>query len=596
MKIFAIDFESFYDATFGIKIQGSAGYVEDPRFDAYLLSVACDDGFTWVGDPKDFDWTMLAGHIVVAHNASFDEHIYLRYFWDGDPAEFHCTADLAAFCGYPRALDAAMWQAFGKKRDKTVRDRMKGMDRKQAAASPENRAYALEDAVDCLREWQTFSPAWPESERRISRLNREMGWDGVCVNAPYVEECIATLDMEFEIRKKDIPWAETAALGSPIELRKFLTLKGIPVPESTAKNDEDFQEWLDTYAGQVPFVRGIGDLRSIRKTQASFRTLLNRRRADGSFPYSKFYFGAHTGRFAGAGGFNMENLPRDDKFNTNMRAAFIPRPGCAFVIADYSQIEPRVLAWLSGDREFLDLCRQFSPYVAHGIQTGRIKDPAAFEKARKVKGSPEAKTYSGLKAEVLLLGYGGGAVTYQRNAKVYGIDATEAEAAATVKAYRTGKPKVTALWKKLENEFRSRIGSDVYFYPLPSGRNLVYWEPRQRQVIVKGEPRIEMSADTVKGGRKNRPGDATKKIYGGFLCENLVQAVARDVLTDALLRVKDAGFRPLLTVHDEIVIEVPTDSAEEAAKEIRRIMTINPDWMPDVPLDVGMEVATEYRK
>ena len=254
------------------------------------------------------------------------------------------------------------------------------------------------------------------------------------------------------------------------------------------------------------------------------------------------------------------------------------------------------LAWLSGDQEFLDLCRQFSPYVAHGIQTGRIKDPVAFEKARKVKGSPEARMYSGLKAEVLLLGYGGGAVTYQRNARVYGIDATEAEAAATVKAYRNGKPKVTALWKRLENEFRSRIGSDAYFYPLPSGRNLVYWEPRQRQVIVKGEPRIEMSADTVKGGRKNRPGDATKKIYGGFLCENLVQAVARDVLTDALLRVKDAGFRPLLTVHDEIVIEVPAASSEEASKEIRRIMTINPDWMPDVPLDVGMEVATEYRK
>ena len=170
-----------------------------------------------------------------------------------------------------------------------------------------------------------------------------MGWAGINVNVPYVEECIATLDMEFEIRKKDIPWAETAALGSPIELRKFLTMKGIPVPESTAKNDEDFQEWLDTYAGQVPFVRGIGDLRSIRKTQASFRTLLNRRRADGSFPYSKFYFGAHTGRFAGAGGFNMENLPREDKFNTNMRAAFIPRPGCIFLLPDFSQIEPRCI-------------------------------------------------------------------------------------------------------------------------------------------------------------------------------------------------------------------------------------------------------------
>lgn len=596
----AIDFETYYDAEYGIKEQGSDGYIEDARFDAYLLSVASSEGWTFVGDPKDFDWNVLDGQIVVAHNASFDQKIYNVHFRQGrrGPAEFHCTADLAAFCGYPRNLEGAARHILNKTRDKTIRDKMKGVNRKAAAANPEFQTYALEDAVDCLAIWQTLSGQWPDTERRISLLTRQMGWAGLYVDRPHVERSIAHLDNEYETRRALIPWADSAALGSPVELRRVLEEKGIPVPASTRKDDEAFKAWLEEYRGDVPFVTAISELRSIRKTQANFNTILKRTRCDGTFPYNKFYFGAHTGRWAGAGGFNMENLPRDEKFGVNMRAAFCAAPGKTFIISDYSQIEPRVLAVLSEDHEFIRLCLTMSPYVAHGVLTGRIDDPEAFEKARKVSGSQEARTYSGLKAEVLLLGYGGGAVTFQRNAKVYGIDVELYTAQAMVDVFRRGRPKIPAYWRKIENEFRWYIGSASYQPRLPSGRSLTYWEPRQKQVIVKGEPCIELVADTVKGGKRVKPGDATKKIYGGFLCENFVQAVARDLLAHGLLNVFDTipQARPLLTVHDEIIIEVDARRAKSLLPIVKAAMVQPPSWMPDIPLDVGVEISDHYKK
>ena len=596
----AIDFETYYDAEYGITIQGSDGYIEDPRFDAYLLSVASSEGWTFVGDPKDFDWNVLDGQIVVAHNASFDQKIYNVHFRQGrrGPAEFHCTADLAAFCGYPRNLEGAARHILNKTRDKTIRDKMKGVNRKAAAANPEFQSYALEDAVDCLAIWQTLSDQWPDTERRISRLTREMGWAGLYVDRPHVERSIAHLDNEYEARRALIPWADTAALGSPVELRRVLDEKGIPVPASTRKDDEAFKAWLEEYRGDVPFVTAISELRSIRKTQANLNTVLRRIRADGTFPYNKFYFGAHTGRWAGAGGFNTENLPRDEKFGVDMRAVFCAPPGKTFIIADFSQIEPRVGHWLMGDRVFLDLCRTMSPYVAHGILTGRVKDAEAFEQDRKRKGSKEGAEYAALKQEILSLMYGVGHVKHRASLAKFGIALSESESQGVVQEFRQSKPLLRAYWRELETEFRRHIGAEVFHKQLPSGRHLHYWEPRQRQVIVKGEPRIELLADVLKGGKRVKPGDSVKKIYAGYCMENMCQAVARDVFAESILRLAETvpQARPLLTVHDEIIIEVDARRAKSLLPIVKAAMVQPPAWMPDIPLDVGIEISDHYKK
>lgn len=531
MNTYAIDFETYYDDTIGFEANGNCGYVEHPDFNAYMVSVSGSDGFRWTGHPSKLDWRMFDGQRCLAHNASFDEAVYNRHFHTGiGPAEWHCTADLAAFSGYPRSLAGVMQQKYGKTRDKSIRDKMKGINPEVSANDPVNLAYAQEDADDCLRIWMDLSADWPLIERRISYLTRRMGWIGIQLDMKYVEECCKTLGDQYTEIVATIPWANSAKINSRPALFQFLRDCGIPVPASTNRNDEAFQNWLEEYSAapdaseHMKVVRNIANLRSINKTLNQFKTLRGRAREDESFPYSKFYYGAHTGRFAGAGGFNMENLNREDKFGTNLRRAFVPRPGHTFIIADYSQIEPRVLAWLCGDNEFLDRCREMSPYVAHGVVTGRIKDPVAFEKARKIKDSPESKVYSGLKAELLLLGYGGGGVTFQRSAKVYGVDVDIETAKRIVSDFRASKPLLPRFWREQEQLFRQYLGQPKYDRLLPSGRALSYWSPRREQTVVKGQPQMDMFADTVKGGRKFAAGDAVKKIYGGFLTENCFTA------------------------------------------------------------------------
>ena len=112
---YALDFESYYDKECSIKTLGPIGYFSHPQFDAYMVSVVGDDGFSFVGHPKDFDWSLLENNFVLSHNASFDETLYFfgvtKNWWpEVKPLKWFCTADMAAACGYGRSLKAAASQ------------------------------------------------------------------------------------------------------------------------------------------------------------------------------------------------------------------------------------------------------------------------------------------------------------------------------------------------------------------------------------------------------------------------------------------------------------------------------------------------------
>ena len=599
MNTYAIDFETYYDDTIGFEANGNCGYIEHPRFNAYMVSVSGTDGFRWTGHPGNLNWKIFDGHRCLAHNASFDEAVYNRHFHTGvGPSEWCCTADLAAFSGYPRSLAGVMQQKYGKTRDKSIRDKMKGINPEVSANDPVNLAYAQEDADDCLRIWQDLSPAWPLIERRLSYLTRWMGWYGMDTDKPYIAECRAKLEAQIAAAEQAIPWNGEAKLGSPKALAAWLTEHGLPVPESTAKNDEAFGKWLEANREKAPFISGLINLRALRRTASTFAILESRTRADGSFPYSKLYCGAHTGRWSGAGGFNMENMNREDSFGTNLRRAFIPRPGMKFIIVDYSQIEPRVAAWRTGETELLEMCRTMSPYAAWGILTNRIGDLKAFDKARKTPGSDEAKLYSCLKEESLSLIYGVGHVKHQGSLRRFGMDLDLDEAKRRVDNFRAARPLLRQCWREKENAFRRALGTDLYAPQLPSGRHLHYWDPRQEQYEEKGELRVQMVADTIKGGDRKKRGDATKKIYGAYLFQNEIQAISRDAFAERTLAVCDAlpDTRLCMTAHDEDVFECPAGVAEDRVRDVRHLLTIPPDWMPGVPLDVSIEIADYYKK
>jgi DNA polymerase len=320
-----------------------------------------------------------------------------------------------------------------------------------------------------------------------------------------------------------------------------------------------------------PWVAAMRTYRKTNALHAKLRVMKERiRPTDGCMGFGLKYFGGHTGRWSGDSGFNMQNLPRGESHGADLRGCIVPRPGKEFIVCDLSQIEPRVLAWLCGDTLMLEqLVNGIPLYEAHARATmgwtgGNLK-------------KENAELYSLAKARVLGLGYGCGPGRFVEVARTMaGITITPQEATRTVESFRGSNRKITALWNRLQNDFHRSAGGD-FVVELPSGRKLTY-----RDVRSSGG----WTARVERGGRRI-------PFYGGKLCENLVQAVARDVFGESLLRLHRLGVEVVFHVHDEAVCEVTPGTDP---KEIERIMSITPDWLTGCPLAAEAVVTTRYCK
>ena len=213
--VFSLDLETFYSRDYSLKNTPTWAYVYSPLFDAYLVSVAGPNGYLWVGHPSKFDWSVLDGKTIVMHNASFDALCLKRMVEDKtishfSPGAVHCTADMAAYLKWPRALKDIARFVFGQKdlavAGKQAREKMKGMRADELSDDPEILKYAANDALLCRRAWLEGSELWPEEEREISRIGREDGWRGVKVDLPYVDDCIDRLGQRLFAAERSIPW------------------------------------------------------------------------------------------------------------------------------------------------------------------------------------------------------------------------------------------------------------------------------------------------------------------------------------------------------------------------------------------------------
>lgn len=375
-RVYAVDYETYYDAEYSLKKIPTWAYVWDARFDAYLVSVAGPDNFLWVGHPSKFDWAMLDGQIILHHNAGFDALVTKRLQQENKipffNAEIFDTIDLCRYLKLPAALKDAM--RFIYKRDdlqkagKRARDRMRGASSSELAADPKILEYAAADAVYCLKLWEDYSDLWPETEREVSRLTREAGWRGVKVNVPYVNDCVGRLQVRLFEASKEIPWdwsenktplsqnkivahakdvvverrplsaEESAAIAGTdndeeiqvrlnrlweskkgrehrVEVRDGILVKYMWYPASFDKDDKECEAWEDEYSGSYPWIKAIRDWRRQNALLQKFLHLVDFTAADGIFRYQKKYGGAHTGRWSGDGRFNMENLPREEMFH-----------------------------------------------------------------------------------------------------------------------------------------------------------------------------------------------------------------------------------------------------------------------------------------
>lgn len=299
------------------------------------------------------------------------------------------------------------------------------------------------------------------------------------------------------------------------------------------------------------------------------------------------------------------NWPAWVRYVLDFRSLIIPRPGKKMIVSDLCQIEPRVLAWLVGDWDLLNKVKAGdSVYVAHARAT------MGFTGASMSKSDT---LYKLAKARILALGYGCGwekfiamaqdvarldittddpewiETTNPFNDKVTRVSGYGSTSKRYVKEFREQNPKITDLWGRLSDAFRSSVGSD-FVMTLPSGRKMRYEKvkvtTRIRQDPETKQPKKETVFMANADGRY-------KGFYGGKLCENLVQAVARDVFASHLVALEDAGLTNLFSAHDEAVLEVEQDVT---AKDVEQIMSKAPDWMPGCPINAEAKEVPHYLK
>jgi DNA polymerase len=284
----------------------------------------------------------------------------------------------------------------------------------------------------------------------------------------------------------------------------------------------------------------------------------------------------------------------------------VPPDGMEMVIVDLAAVEARGLAWIAGQH---DLCEAFRQGRDTYIEFASKIAKRPLRKSKKTDPAPVKKMLDRMrsmgKIAILGGGYGMGAEKCQAYASTsYGVEITLPEAIELIQTYRASVPQITRFWRECEQKFKAaaRYGEpgemarglkfhkeadrDIVVITLPSGRELKYHGVRVS--IVDGKDSIWMP-DKFKKGTKI-------KMWGGYLTENIVQALCRDFLAESILASEKAGWHVALTAHDEIVALAPVGQGEKAKAEIIGIMSTAPDWAPGCPLGAEGKVCDHYEK
>lgn len=618
MKDAIIDWETYYDKEISVVELGTPNYVK--AADGYIVGVMVD-GEAMCGTRQEM--LPIIDNISrdpsvrpVAANANFDQAWTEKYV-PPFQRDWHCILDHAAFHQCPRNLAGLSGAVLGEKVDKTMRDEMKGKRYEELPAEEQQKVqeYCLNDVIkehECLQKLAPMSAI----EEKVAAHTRAINRRGVCINMDLVESDKTRLEaMRFEAFKS-IPWHNDSPPLSYQALARYCGSKNLPVPKSLAKTDEECTELMSDCA---ELAEVIGFLRRYRRTNTMLRkveSLMARVTDENILALDLLYCGApHTRRWSSKG-FNVQNLDKEplvtvgtlpEGFGTQghpgwkdvydgtyvmpagiewvwTRSWLRPRPGHVFLILDYSQIEPRCLNWLAGNEDMMEALRHgFSYYEAYVTAAKQQQRVGWSGKAGTLKKEVGIAKYTKIKNESLGCGYGMGAGKYTTYAKV-----EPEEAQAVVDGFRKGNPKIVQFWRKLDNLIASasRDKAKHLALQMPSGDFLQHFSVRSN--------RGGFESFTVKGdfsAMSKQP-----RLWGGTLCENVTQRMARDVLANSIVNLEEAGLRVAFHCHDEVILEVPIDSKEEAEKEAHRILKTAPEWANDLPLGVEGGFAEAYTK
>lgn len=406
--------------------------------------------------------------------------------------------------------------------------------------------------------------------------------------------------------------------NSPKQLKEWLIEQGMIGVDSLSK--ADVQRLLKDATGNVEEILKLRQdiaKSSVKKYQAMQNVVGKDGRCRGLI---QFYGANRTGRFAGRL-IQVQNLPqnhlnyleeareliRNEDLDSTMarfgaistvlseliRTAFIPKPGHRFIVADFSAIEARVLAWLAGEEWRLELFEKGGDIYC--------------QSASKMFGVPVEK--NGINGELrqkgkvaeLACGYGGSVGALKAfGAVAMGIK--ESELKPMIDKWRDSNPNIVNLWWKIDRVakyvIKNRAMYECYgltfsyekgimFIKLPSGRCLAYCKPR---IGVNAFGSECITYEGIGTGKKWERIES----YGPKLVENLVQAIARDILVESMQRLHKNGYKITMHIHDEVVLEVQDDVS--TVDEVCRLMAITPEWAKDLPLNADGYECKFYKK
>ena len=637
---------------------GSYRYLQDPDFRILLFGYRIDDGPVEVidltkGDGKlpDKIVTMLANpqYVKHAYNAAFEWYALNRAGYKTPIEHWQCTMVWSLYCGYAAGLGNT-GEAIGLPEDKKKSLTGKALIRYFCTPQKETKTFKKKyhDPEDDPDKWELFLDynrqdvvseyeilqrlklfPMPESEWELWRMDIKMNALGVKVDAKLIRGALdvdARSTMELTQQAKDITRLDNP--NSTAQLLPWLSDHGCAMPDLQKLTVEEALKGadLDADARKALQLRQLLGKTSIKKYVAMETAKGEGDRVRG---ISQFYGANRTGRYAGRL-VQMQNLPRNylstldaarrmtrdgnydglkmiygnvpDTLSQLIRTAFIPSEGRHFVVADFSAIEARMIAWMAGEQWVMDVfakgediyCETAS--AMFGVPVG--------------KHGPNADLRQKGKIATLALGYQGGpAAMIAMGALRMGI--AEEELPDIVTKWRQSHPKTVALWYQMgdaayncvatgQNQIlpiaggRSRLtfrmesdlvyGQSFMTIELPVGRKLYYPKPYIKENQF-GKPAVHYY------GVKQTTGKwGPESTYSGKLSENCVQAIARDCLCEVIRRIYAKGWDLVFHVHDEVIVDAPLDVHTE---DLCALMDAPIDWAPGLLLK-GAGFESDY--
>lgn len=628
-----------------IRKAGAYKYAQSPDFQILLLAYQWDDEAVQIADLANGEQVVgwlrdaLKDSNIVKHayNAAFEWYCLNRAGYGTPIEQWHCTMAHGLYCGYTTGLDAT-GKAIGLPQDKQKMSVGKALiryfctpcnptksNRGRAWNQPEHdlekwnlfKEYCKQDVVterEILKRLEQFP--MPEEEQRQWQMDVLMNAYGVRVDTGLIEGALYLDAVSTQkLTEEAVAITDVDNPNSTMQLLKWLRDNGTETDNLRKATVSGLLEENNTAEVQ----RMLEIRQQLGKTSVKKYVAMDTAKGDGDRVrgLTQYYGANRTGRWAGRL-VQMQNLPRNylktldyarslvkaknyegvkllygnvpDTLSQLIRTAFIPSEGNKFVVADFSAIEARVVAWLAGEQWVNEV------FATHGkIYEATASQMFHVPIEKIAKGNPEYSLRQKGKVATLALGYQGGtAALIAMGALQMGL--SEEELPDIVSRWRQANPRIRDLWYAVEQAALAAVqtaqpqaiyglifalegdliyGQSFLTIRLPSGRKLFYPKP-----FLKENQFGKLAVHYYTVGQQTKKWEIAST-YGGKMTENIVQAIARDCLAVTLDRIAERGLKVVFHVHDEVIIDAPMKTTVE---EICALMAEPIAWAPGLIL------------